>query len=117
MCWRPGPNCLCRGSGKAERMRNANPGLARPLFAFALMCLLPALAHAQAGNYPSRPIRIIVPFPPGGATDIASRSIGQKMGESWGHAVVVENRPGAGGNIGSDIVAKSPPDGYTLVMG
>jgi tripartite-type tricarboxylate transporter receptor subunit TctC len=67
--------------------------------------------------YPSKPIRIIVPFAPGGATDILARAIGQKLNEALGQTVIVDNRPGAGGNIGTEIAAKSPPDGYTLVMG
>jgi tripartite-type tricarboxylate transporter receptor subunit TctC len=69
-----------------------------------------------AQDYPSKPIHIISPFGTGGATDVMARLIGQKITESWGQQVVVENRAGAGGNIGMDAVAKSPPDGYTLAM-
>jgi len=72
---------------------------------------------AFAQEYPGKSIRIVVPFPPGGFSDVFARIIGAKMHESWGQQVVVDNRPGAGGNIGADIVAKSSPDGYTLVMG
>ena len=79
------------------------------------MLIFPALAMAQ--SYPAKPIRIVVPFPPGGIADLFARVIGQKFGEAWGQPAVVENRPGAGGNIGAEIVAKSPPDGYTLVTG
>jgi tripartite-type tricarboxylate transporter receptor subunit TctC len=72
---------------------------------------------ALAQEYPAKSIRMVVPFPPGGFSDVFARIIGGKMHESWGQQVVIDNRPGAGGNIGADIVAKSPPDGYTLVMG
>jgi len=76
----------------------------------------PALSQAPA-VYPNRPVKLVVPFPPGGPLDIVGRAIAQKLSEAWGQAVVVDNRPGAGGNIGADIVAKSPPDGYTILMG
>jgi tripartite-type tricarboxylate transporter receptor subunit TctC len=72
-------------------------------------------AHAQ--QYPSKPIRIVVPFPPGGFSDVFARVIGTRMSESWGQQVIIDNRTGAGGNIGTEIVAKAPPDGYTLVNG
>jgi tripartite-type tricarboxylate transporter receptor subunit TctC len=81
----------------------------------AVLCLAIAPALAQTG-YPAKPLRWIVPFPPGGATDIITRVIAQKLGEQVGQPVVVENRPGAGGAIGSELVAKSAPDGYTLLM-
>jgi len=70
-----------------------------------------------ADAYPSKPIRIIVAYTPAGTTDILARIIGQKMTESWGQSVIVENRPGAAGNIGTELAAKSTPDGYTLLMG
>ena len=77
--------------------------------------LLPGAAFAQA--FPSRPIRIVVPFPPGGSTDLLARRLGEKLAVSLGQPVVVENRPGAGGTTGADAVAKAPPDGHTLLMG
>ncbi len=73
--------------------------------------------NVQAQDYPTKSIRMVVPFPPGGFSDTYARIIGAKMNESWGQQVVVDNRTGAGGNIGADIVAKSAADGYTLVMG
>src|SRR6266850_321059 len=78
--------------------------------------LLAAPACAQQ-SYPQKPIRYIVPFPAGGIADMFARIIGGRLSEAWGQPVVVENRAGAGGNIGADLVAKSAPDGYTILMG
>ncbi|MGX9962383.1 Bug family tripartite tricarboxylate transporter substrate binding protein [Roseomonas sp. F4] len=75
----------------------------------------PSLAEAQPG-YPSRPVRMVVPFPPGGTTDFIARLVGQHLGSKLGQPFVVENRAGAGGTLGSDFVAKSPPDGHTLIV-
>jgi len=82
---------------------------------FATLALAGALPAAQAA-YPERALRIVVPFSPGGATDMLARTIAQKLQESWGQSVVVDNRPGAGGNIGAAAGAKSAPDGYTLTL-
>ena len=90
---------------------------ARPLV--CLLALLLSLAPAVTGaqSYPAKPIRIVVPFPAGGPLDVTARAIGQKLSEAWGQPVVIDNRPGAGGNIGADLVAKSAPDGYTILEG
>ena len=82
----------------------------------ALFVLTAGAAVAQA-NYPAKAIRYVVPFPAGGPLDIVARAIGQELTKSWGQPVIVDNRPGAGGNIGADLVAKAPPDGYTILMG
>jgi len=82
----------------------------------AAALLLLALSHPALAQYPNRAVKLVVPFPPAGATDIVGRIVAQKLGEQMGQSVVVENKPGAGGSIGSDLVAKSAPDGYTLLM-
>jgi len=86
-------------------------------FSLSWLAVPAALAAESAQAYPSKPITIIVPFTAGGTTDILARGIGQKLGERWKTSVVVENKPGAGGNIGSAQVARATPDGYMLVMG
>jgi len=75
----------------------------------------PLMALAQA--WPSKPIRLVVPYPPGGSTDLLARTIGQKVGDALGQQIIVDNRAGAGGMLGSDIVARSAPDGYTILLG
>lgn len=72
---------------------------------------------AAAQPYPTKPIKFVVPYPPGGASDVTARILGQKLSEAYGQPVIIENRPGANGNIALDAVAKSAPDGYTIVMG
>ena len=82
----------------------------------AVCCAWGASLTAQAQTYPHKPVRLIVPFPAGGATDLFARSLSQKLGEKLGQPMVVENRPGAGGTLGSDLAAKAVPDGYSLLL-
>ena len=84
-------------------------------FAAVLLAGLAAVSNAQ--TFPSKAVHILVPFPPGGAADLLTRALGKKLQEAWGQPVVADNRPGAGGNIAAEAVAKSAPDGYTLLMG
>lgn len=79
------------------------------------LAVLSPVAYPQ--GYPQKPIRFVLPFPPGGGTDTLGRVVGQKLGETLGQQVIIDNRPGAGANIGAEVAAKSPPDGYTLFMG
>ncbi len=89
--------------------------------ALAAVCLTLGAALTSplvsAGSFPDKPIRLVVPFPPGGTTDLLGRVLANRLSETLGQQVIVDNRPGAGGTIGSDVVAKSPPDGYTLMFG
>ncbi|HEY2254023.1 MAG TPA: tripartite tricarboxylate transporter substrate-binding protein, partial [Variovorax sp.] len=81
------------------------------------LALADGAAFGQAPAYPTRPVTLIVPFPPGGGTDVAARIIAQKLQQRWGQSVIVENRAGAAGVLGADVVAKAKPDGYTLLAG
>ena len=86
------------------------------LYIFLPFALLPAPSLAQVDVFPSKPIRIVVPFAPGGSVDLISRMVSPKMSELLGQQIIIDNRAGASGNIGSEMVAKSPPDGHTLLM-
>jgi len=88
----------------------------RALLTAGLLLASTTASHAQSSNWPNKPLRWIVPFPPGGAMDVIARLLGEKAAKALGQPVVVENKPGAGGNIGTDLVAKAPADGYTLMI-
>jgi len=90
--------------------------MARSIAAIATLLALVTGAPLAHADYPDKPIRIIVPYTPGGTVDVLARLLGPRFTEAWGQPVVIDNRPGAGGNIGADAVAKSPPDGYTLFL-
>src|SRR3954467_8642742 len=94
-------------------LRETNIRIATRLCALAL--LASASAGAADGDYPAKPIRVVVPFATGGSTDILIRTVGQRMGESLGQQLLIDNRGGAGGARGSELAAKAPPDGYTIM--
>lgn len=87
------------------------------LAAAASALLMSVNATVQAQDYPTRPVRFVVPYVPGGGVDFVGRTLAQKLSESWAHSVIVDNRPGGGTNIGSELVARSAPDGHTLLIG
>lgn len=87
----------------------------RNIVLFFVLCMTAAAVHAQ--KYPTKPIRVIVAYTPAGTTDILARAVGQKMTEAWGQTVIIDNRPGANGNIGTELTANATPDGYTITMG
>jgi len=95
-----------------------NPSIHAATFAatVAVLAMASAASALAQAVYPNKPIRIIVAYTPAGATDILARAVGQKMSEAWGQPVIVENRPGANGNIGTEVAARATPDGYTLLM-
>jgi tripartite-type tricarboxylate transporter receptor subunit TctC len=105
---------VARGEGRRHQggVTVTTKTILAALFAFAF-----AVAHAADDDYPNRPVKIIVPFAPGGSTDVVARILADKLGAELKQTFVVDNRAGAGGNIGADVVAKSTPDGYTLLMG
>ncbi|MGH8639641.1 MAG: Bug family tripartite tricarboxylate transporter substrate binding protein [Burkholderiales bacterium] len=88
----------------------------RIIACFHALACLGAASGVAAQTYPTKPIRLIVPFPPAGSADLLSRTIGQKLGETWGRQIIVDNRPGVGGNLGVEHAAKATADGYTVVM-
>jgi len=104
-------------AARRRRGREGSDGTPRRSVARGDACDIDATRRRGRDAYPARSIRFVVAFPPGGGTDIIARSIAQKLAERLAQQVLVDNRPGAGGNIGTDIVAKSAPDGYTMLMG
>src|SRR5688572_20546799 len=82
----------------------------------AILCALGGIGAAAAQNFPVKTVRLILPFPPGGPSDILGRALTQKLSEQMGQQVIADNRPGAGGNLGLELTAKAPPDGYTMVL-
>src|SRR3972149_9018827 len=89
-------------------------------FVFVMLAtfwLAEVTGQALADDYPSRPLRLIISSPPGGTADVLGRLVGQKLSESFGQQIVIDNRAGGGGNIGAEIVVRSAPDGYTLLLG
>jgi len=112
-----------RARARVPAVRTSSPrGVRRPvliagLAATALGAAVPVLAQPTAGGFPAKPVRIIIPFAPGGQSDIISRTVGQKMSEQWGQPIIYDNRGGAGGTVGIDAMVRSPADGYTLGAG
>src|SRR5437868_8898279 len=110
-----------RSTGSWYAFLTGNPDQRRPMRTLSKRVFALAFAAvacvAQAQPYPSKLVRIVVPFPPGGSTDLLARKLGEKLQASMGQPFIVENKPGAGGAVGSEFVARSPPEGYTLLMG
>jgi len=105
----------CPGSSKGAQLPSA--AFATAALSAAVIGSWPVATLAQVPAFPIKPIRMIVPFPPAGTSDIIARIMGQKMTEAWGQPVLVDSRPGAGGSLGAEIAAKTPPDGYTVFVG
>src|SRR5262245_61207361 len=104
-----------RASAGLARIARRPRWSSQDLLLSAVLAVVPITGFAQ--SYPSKPLRMIVPYPPGGAADLLARLIGQKLSERVGQPIVVETRAGGGGNIGAEFVAKSPADGYTIMIG
>src|SRR5205085_7006485 len=112
-----GVRALGRQRAAQGRLMNTPRTLTRRRAVQALALALAVIGgSAMAQAWPSKPITLIVPFPPGGTTDVLARALGEKLAQSLGQPVIVENKPGAGATLGADVVAKSKADGYTLLM-
>src|SRR5215469_7895944 len=108
---------MARAAQKTRQARSVLPRMMLARIASSIVLALVAVDAAAQGSYPNRPITVVVGFTAGGSTDIVTRLIAEEMRKTWGQPVVVDNRPGAGGNIGTAMVAKAKPDGYTLLVG
>src|SRR5215472_11096479 len=108
---------MARAAQKTRQARSVLPPMMLARIAVSIVLALVIAGAAAQGSYPNRPITMVVGFTAGGSTDIVTRLIAEEMRKSWGQPVVIDNRPGAGGNIGAALVAKAKPDGYTLLMG
>ena len=97
-------------------MMTARQGITAALAAAVSLLAAPASAAEAAGDYPNKSVRIVVPYPPGGSNDVIARVLAQKLSDQTGQPFIVDNRAGAGGNVGADFVARSDPDGYTLLL-
>lgn len=111
-------DAACASGRVCRTGHNASVSFSRkPLRMVAAVALAFAATQAAAQTYPERQVRLLVPFPAASATDVLARTIGQKLSEKWQQPVVIDNRPGAGGNLGTELAAKAPADGYTILMG
>lgn len=105
------------GHADSHGNNRSRSAMGKPLRVIAAAALAFAASQAAAQGYPERQVRLLVPFPAASATDVLARTIGQKLSEKWHQPVVIDNRPGAGGNLGTELAAKAPADGYTILMG
>src|SRR5512139_3648630 len=98
------------------RRNSQREALVRSVTVALLAASLAAMGSAAAQDYPTKTVRMIAPFAPGGATDVLARLVSQKLGERWGHVIIVDNRVGAGGHLGAELASRAAPDGYTLLV-
>src|SRR6185369_11957078 len=110
------PRWWFRGESRARESLNEDSTMRKLAQTIAVAMLATFTAGALAQSWPAKPVRFIVPYPPGGTSDILARTIGQKLGDALGQTIVVENKPGANGNVGAEFVAKAAPDGYTFLL-